>query len=139
MIIEKTCPICGRPVIESVICTYPPIPTARCNHCNWYWEGQPEKITRVPFNPDGVTEEYIVAYSNRCCTAELTSDFVFYEDYNHSLKGQYEQAICRRQGSKYGDLVSWNNRWWASVMATSSNDAINKVVARIFEDPKKDD
>lgn len=88
--------------------------------------------------PDEVTEEYIVAYNNQYCTAELTSDFVFYEDYNYSLKGQYEQAICRRQGSKYGDLVSWNNRWWASVMATSSNDAINKVVARIFEESKND-
>lgn len=49
MIIE-TCPKCGADLMTMMIATYPPIPTKRCWKCNWYWEGKPEKIIRLPFH-----------------------------------------------------------------------------------------
>ena len=34
---------------DEVICTYPPIPRKVCSNCGWSWEGEQEKIVRVPF------------------------------------------------------------------------------------------
>ena len=48
MIIE-TCPKCGGDLRDEVICTYPPIPRKVCSNCGWSWEGEQEKIVRVPF------------------------------------------------------------------------------------------
>ena len=49
MIIE-TCPKCGGVLRDEVICTYPPIPRKVCSNCGWSWEGEQEKIVRVPFS-----------------------------------------------------------------------------------------
>lgn len=49
MIIIETCPKCGHDLHDEVICTYPPIPCKRCLNCGWSWEGEPDKIIRVPF------------------------------------------------------------------------------------------
>ena len=49
MIIIETCPKCGRDLVDSVICTNPPIPRKECHHCGWFWEGQREQVLRVPF------------------------------------------------------------------------------------------
>lgn len=51
MIIE-TCPICGGDLMTYVITTYPPIPAKKCLRCAWRWEGEPDTITRVKFNPE---------------------------------------------------------------------------------------
>ena len=48
MIIE-TCPKCGKDLLKTVICTYPPIPKWQCE-CGWSHEGERERIVRVPFN-----------------------------------------------------------------------------------------
>lgn len=48
-IIIETCPICGHDLVNEVICTYPPIPKKSCPSCGWYWEGEQEKVIRVPF------------------------------------------------------------------------------------------
>lgn len=48
MIIE-TCPKCGNDLLESVICTMPPISRKECSCCGWSWESGPETVLRVPF------------------------------------------------------------------------------------------
>lgn len=53
MRVIEVCQECGADIIESVICTNPPIPVRRCTKCNWKWEGEQEEAIRVPFNPDG--------------------------------------------------------------------------------------
>ena len=49
MIIIETCPKCGHDLIDTVICTNPPIPKKYCHNCGWSWEGEPEEVIRVPF------------------------------------------------------------------------------------------
>lgn len=49
MIIIETCPVCGHDLRDTMIATYPPIPRKDCPSCGWYWEGEPEQVTRVPF------------------------------------------------------------------------------------------
>lgn len=55
MIIIETCPKCGYDLVDTVVCTNPPIPKKECTNpdCNWSWEGQREQIIRVPFNEKG--------------------------------------------------------------------------------------
>lgn len=50
MIIIETCPRCGHDLVDSMICTYPPIPVKECPQCGWRYERTPEKVVRVPFN-----------------------------------------------------------------------------------------
>ena len=50
MIVVETCPNCGHDLRDEVICTYPPIPRKVCSNCGWSWEGEQEKIVRVPFS-----------------------------------------------------------------------------------------
>lgn len=52
MIIIETCPECGYDLVNSVICTNPPIPKKECHNCGWTWEGQREELVRVPFNSE---------------------------------------------------------------------------------------
>lgn len=49
MIIIETCPKCGHDLHDEVICTNPPIPRKVCYSCGWTWEGEPERVVRVPF------------------------------------------------------------------------------------------
>ena len=49
MIIIETCPKCGHDLIDSMICTYPPVTQKYCPSCGWTWEGKREEIARVPF------------------------------------------------------------------------------------------
>lgn len=49
MRIIETCPKCGHDLINTVICTNPPIPQKICPCCGWSWEGEPEKVIRIPF------------------------------------------------------------------------------------------
>ena len=54
MIIIETCPECGHDLMDSVICTNPPIPRKECYNCGWTWEEQRE-VLRVPFNENNTT------------------------------------------------------------------------------------
>lgn len=49
MIIIETCPRCGHDLRDTMIDTFPPIPRKDCPNCGWFWEGEPEQVTRVPF------------------------------------------------------------------------------------------
>ena len=48
MIVE-TCPNCGTVLMNTVICTDPPIPCKDCPSCGWHWEGKPGPIEYRPF------------------------------------------------------------------------------------------
>ena len=50
MIIIETCPKCGHDLRDEIICTFPPIPVKKCYNCGWEWEGKREKVVRVPFD-----------------------------------------------------------------------------------------
>lgn len=55
MIVVETCPKCGAPLMNSVICTLPPIPRKDCPSCGWSWESSPEQIVYHPFVPEDDT------------------------------------------------------------------------------------
>lgn len=55
MIVE-TCPKCGAVLMNTVICTNPPIPCKDCPACGWHWEGTPEPIEYIPFGGNGLEE-----------------------------------------------------------------------------------
>lgn len=55
MIVIETCPKCGHDLLDTVICTYPPIPRKECPNCDWYWEGEREEVMRVPFGGNSYT------------------------------------------------------------------------------------
>lgn len=63
MIIE-TCPKCGAELMNSIICTYPPIPCKDCPSCGWRWEGNPEPIKHVPLNEKSIIDEIIKSEVN---------------------------------------------------------------------------
>ena len=54
MLVIETCPKCGADLASLAICTYPPIPAKRCTKCDFYWEGEQEKIVRIPFEAEAV-------------------------------------------------------------------------------------
>ena len=49
MIIIETCPECGHDLVNSVICTNPPIPKKECLNCGWSWEDNRKEVIRMPF------------------------------------------------------------------------------------------
>lgn len=59
-IIIETCPTCGHDLMDEVICTYPPIPRKSCPNCGWSWEGEQEKVIRVPFGSNGAIVDNLV-------------------------------------------------------------------------------
>lgn len=58
MLIVETCPVCGSALLDSVICTNPPIPCKDCLSCGYHWEGNPEPIQYVKFNPEIVEDSW---------------------------------------------------------------------------------
>ena len=61
--IIQTCPKCGKDLFKTIICTYPSIPRWECQ-CGWSYEGEPEKIVRVPFN-EGIGDKEIMDKKER--------------------------------------------------------------------------
>lgn len=59
-IIIETCPTCGHDLMNEVICTYPPIPRKSCPNCGWSWEGEQEKVIRVPFGKNSLIVDDLV-------------------------------------------------------------------------------
>ena len=51
--IVDSCPKCGAVLMNTVICTYPPIPCKDCPSCGWNWEGNPEPIEYRPLGGNG--------------------------------------------------------------------------------------
>lgn len=56
MVIE-TCPKCGAVLMNTVICTDPPISCKDCPSCGWHWERKPEPIEYRPFGGNGDADD----------------------------------------------------------------------------------
>lgn len=83
-IIIETCPICGHDLRNEVICTYPPIPRKSCPNCGWYWEGEQEKVVRIPFGGN----------ANNGTTVNTLNDYLKNDTFNDSLIGNFKQSPC---------------------------------------------
>ena len=66
-IIIETCPVCGHDLVDTVICTYPPIPKKTCLNCSWSWTGEREKIIRVPFEKGNSFNYNATLYGDEGC------------------------------------------------------------------------
>lgn len=51
-----TCPKCGGDLLETQICTFPPIPMKECQKCGWRFKGKPKEVTRVSFRENSANE-----------------------------------------------------------------------------------
>lgn len=89
-IIIETCPKCGHDLINTVICTYPPIPRKICSSCDWSWEGEREEIVRVPFggNATNTTNTMDIPSLNDY----LNNSNSFYP--KASFVGNFEKSAC---------------------------------------------
>lgn len=72
-IIIETCPKCGHDLTDLVIATYPPIPQKKCFGCGWSWEGEREKIIRVPFGGNSLEYDKPSVLDN-CTSLNLVAD-----------------------------------------------------------------
>lgn len=72
MIIE-TCPKCGSDLVESMICTMPPVRQKTCSFCGWSWESRPADVIRIPFNES--EQEYQLTCGVQECSAVLNTDY----------------------------------------------------------------
>lgn len=46
----RKCPICGHDLLDSIICTNPPIPKKDCINCGWSLTGKRENRLKYPVN-----------------------------------------------------------------------------------------
>ena len=47
-----TCPKCGADLLQTIICTVPPIPAYDCRQCGWHYEEEPDQdVVRVVYKP----------------------------------------------------------------------------------------
>lgn len=87
MIIIETCPQCGHDLQNTVICTYPPIPRKVCCNCGWSWTGKPEKIVRVSFDGNSMTDD-----TPTLNTTHTDTETISLKDYNCACT--FEQTAC---------------------------------------------
>ena len=87
MIVIETCPKCGNDLRDEVICTYPPIPRKVCWNCGWSWTGKPEKITRVPFGGNQITDD-----TPTLTTTNTTIENISLKYYN--CASTFEKTAC---------------------------------------------
>lgn len=119
MIVE-TCPKCGGVLMDTIICTNPPIPCKDCPSCGWNWEGNPEPIEYRPFGGNG-GEDGQTAKADQgkphpsYCPVELIKGVV---------------AVREHGTAKYGDPENWRK-----VSADRYHEAILRHVLEIWEDP----
>ena len=96
MIIVETCPKCGHDLQDVVVCTYPPIPRKVCWNCGWSWTGEPEKITRVPFNGNSITDD-----TTTLTTTNTTTENISLQNYNYD--GSYSTKVCINRSVNLGN------------------------------------
>lgn len=86
MIIIETCPKCGHDLVDEIIATNPPIPRKVCWSCGWSWEGEPEKIMRVPFGGNNLITNDLVD--------KLKEYTVLNANFDDSIINNFEQSAC---------------------------------------------
>lgn len=87
MIVIETCPNCGHDLQNTVICTYPPIPRKVCWNCGWSWTGKPEKIVRVSFDGNSMTDD-----TPTLTTTNTTIENISLKDYN--CASTFDPEVC---------------------------------------------
>ena len=98
-IIIETCPICGHDLMNEVICTYPPIPKKSCPSCGWYWEGEQEKVIRVPFGGNANNKTTVTTLNgntNTLTEINTLNNYLNDDNFNGSLVGNFKQSPCDR-------------------------------------------
>lgn len=100
-IIIETCPICGHDLMNEVICTYPPIPKKSCPSCGWYWEGEQEKVIRVPFGGNTNNKTTLTTLNGATNTLDTIPTLNDLSDYlnddnflNGSPASNFKQSPC---------------------------------------------
>lgn len=115
-IIIETCPNCGHDLIDSVICTNPPIPRKSCPSCGWYWEGEREEIVRIPFGGNS----HVFEKGNVSCP-----------DNKYALIGsRYDDEIITSDHTKVFDNLATtvSNYYGNTFNATEAMEAFAKAV-----------
>lgn len=92
MIVIETCPKCGHDLLNTVICTYPPIPRKECPNCDWYWEGEREEVMRVPFGGNSLN----ATDNTNNCLDSLLNSYVDINGYNleDATINNFTQSAC---------------------------------------------
>ena len=79
---------------------------------------------------------FIVAYSSDWCQVEptyfLEKGKSSYDSY--TLYGQYNAGLARRNAN-FGDIISYNNRFWGVEWARTSGAALKKFIKHLNERP----
>lgn len=96
MIVVETCPKCGHDLQNTVICTYPPIPRKVCSNCGWSWTGKPEKIVRVSFGGNSMTED-----TPTLTTTNTTIENISLQNYN--CDSRYSTTACINRSTNLGN------------------------------------
>lgn len=95
-IIIETCPKCGHDLIDTVICTNPPIPKKGCPNCGWSWEGEPEEIIRVPFGGNSyVFDNGGIFGTGTCLTGSMYNEPIYNYGDNTINISEAQQAFAR--------------------------------------------
>lgn len=89
MIIIETCPKCGHDLVDTVICTHPPIPQKSCPSCGWSWTGEPEEVVRIPFGGNSFNyDKTYTLHGNtdyECVNRLTTLNSTYYDDNTVSM------------------------------------------------------
>ena len=119
-IIIETCPKCGHDLHDLVIATFPPIPRKECWNCGWSWEGEPEKVIRVPFGGNSL---------------EMSNDNSYLDDF---LKMGYSEEDSKiLTDLAVSSAVSYNGMLDITEAVNNFVSAINNVEVEKLEDLKR--
>lgn len=77
---------------------------------------------------------FIVAYCGHWCQVEPT--YFLRQDgdqyYSYTLYGQYNEGLARKK-AKFGDIISYNNRFWGVEWAKNAGAALKKFIKHLKE------
>lgn len=75
---------------------------------------------------------FVVAYCSDFCQVEPTyyTDNVPFPQY--TLLGQYKEGLARKN-CNYGNIISFNNRFWGIVTAETAFEAINVFIGKLIK------
>ena len=95
-IIIETCPKCGHDLIDTVICTNPPIPKKYCHNCGWSWEGEPEEVIRVPFGGNSLIIDDLVGLDTYDKLEVNLDNIALLNNFNFkdAIISTFEQSSC---------------------------------------------
>lgn len=95
-IIIQTCPKCGHDLHDVMLASNPPISRKECFNCGWSWQGEPEKIVRVPFGGNSLIIDDLVALDKYNKLEVSLNDATLLNNYNFNdgIISAFEQSAC---------------------------------------------